>query len=144
MDSSPLSAPQFWRENQIFRRLPARAVLAPSIDLNSLPLVSFGLEIILDLERSTEWSPLLNSHHVPPMRINLSSSPGSNSYKEMVVCKQTTAILLSHPQFINSTSFSNPVREKAFLCSTQTLLSKNVRRVIGPKVLGTVWKPYYG
>ena len=91
MDSSPLSAPQFWRENQIFRRLPARAVPAPSIDLNSLPLVYFGLEIILDLERSTEWSPLLNSHHVPPMRINLSSSLGSNSYKEMVVCKQTTA-----------------------------------------------------
>ena len=121
MDSSPLSAPQFWRENQIFRRLPARAVPAPSIDLNSLPLVSFGLEIILDLERSTEWSPLLNSHHVPPMRINLSSSLGSNSYKEMVVCKQTTAILLSYPQFIHSIPFSYPVREKAFLYSTQIL-----------------------
>ena len=91
MDRYPLSAPQFWRENSNFRRLQARAVPAPSIDLNSLPLVYFGLEIILDLERSTEWSPLLNSHHVLLMRINLSSSPRSDSYKEMVVCKQTTA-----------------------------------------------------
>mgnify|MGYP006259998181 CR=1 FL=1 len=70
-----------------FRRLQARTVPAPSIDLNSLPLVYFGLEIILDLERSTEWSPLLNSHHVPPMRINLSSSLGSNFHKEMVVSR---------------------------------------------------------
>eukprot|EP01043_Picozoa_sp_COSAG02_P106005 COSAG02_NODE_42005_length_388_cov_5.861592_1_plen_48_part_10 len=33
-----------------------------SIDLNILPLFPLGLEIILSMERSTEWSPLLNSH----------------------------------------------------------------------------------
>jgi hypothetical protein len=41
--------------------------------------------------------------------------------------------LLSHLQFLNFTTFCFQGK-KVFLCSTQTLLSKNVRRVIGPEI----------
>ena len=50
---------------------------------------------------------------------------------------------LSYLQLLNFTTFCFQGK-KVFLCSTQTLLSKNVRRVIGPENFETVWKPYYG
>ena len=99
VDSSSLGAPQFWREIWFRRCRRERSPLHRLISI-SCPLSPLGLEIILSMERSTEWSPLLNSHDVPHMWINVLSLPGYNSIKKWLYASR-------QPQFFRLISSSS-------------------------------------